>query len=84
MTDDQLFGENVLVFLDNEAFAQLSVGERAAYLEKTARAMRSGVGVITPKTPSLARFLPEQLISLLPERRRRSRSRRSRRAPDAS
>src|SRR3954464_15058402 len=84
MIDDYWFGENVLVFPDNEAFAQLSEGERAAYIEKAVRAMRSGVGVITPKTPSLPRFMPEQLISLLPGRRRRSRSRRIRRAPGAS
>jgi hypothetical protein len=85
MTDDHRFGENVLVLPDNEAFSQLSQYERAAYIEKAVRAMRSGIGVITPKTPSLGRFLlPDQLISLLPERRRRSRSRPSRRDPTAS
>jgi len=84
MTDDHRFGENVLVLPDNEAFSQLSHRERAAYIEKAVRAMRSGVGVITPKTPSLPRFFPDQLISLLPGRRRRSRARRIRRAPTAS
>jgi hypothetical protein len=84
MTDDHRFGENVLVLPDNQTFSQLSDGERAAYIERAVRAMRSGIGVITPKTPSLPRFLPDQLISLLPGRRRRAGSRRTRRAPGAS
>jgi hypothetical protein len=84
MTDDHRFGENVLVLPDNEAFLQLSEGERAAYIEKAVRAMRSGIGLITPKTPSLPRFFPDQLISLLPGRRRRAGSARTRRAPTSS
>ena len=63
MTDDQRFGENVLVFMDNETFSRLSSDERAAYLRRTALAMKSGTPIITPKTLSLRRFSTYLLTS---------------------
>jgi hypothetical protein len=63
MTDDQRFGEDVLVFMDNEAFSRLSSDERAAYLRRTTLAMKGGIPIITPKTRSLRRFSTSLLIS---------------------
>jgi hypothetical protein len=63
MTDDQRFGEDVLVFMDNETFSRLSGDERAAYLKRAAQVIKSGMPVITPKTPSLRRFSVNLLIS---------------------
>jgi len=63
MTDDQRFGENVLVFMDNEAFSRLSSEERTAYLRRTTLAMKSGTPIITPKTLSLSRFSTKLLTS---------------------
>ena len=54
MTYDTRYNPGVLVFLDNETFSRLSEREKAAYLKKAARAMRSGTRVITPNPRFLA------------------------------
>ena len=48
MAYDPRYSPGVLVFMDNAAFSRLSEQEKAAYLQKAVRAMRSGTRVITP------------------------------------
>ena len=48
MAYDSRYSPGVLVFMDNAAFSRLSELEKAAYLQKAVRAMRSGTRVITP------------------------------------
>jgi hypothetical protein len=53
MVYDHRFGEGILVFMDNQAYAQLSDSQRTAYLQTMIQAVRSGQRVITPETRSL-------------------------------
>jgi hypothetical protein len=62
MVYDHRFGEGILVFMDNQAFARLSEAERAAYLKTTMQAVRSGTRCITPATRSLPASQPGNLF----------------------
>jgi hypothetical protein len=65
MVYDHRFGEGILVFMDNQAYAQLSDSERTAYLQKMIQAVQGGQPVITPETRSLPAL---NTRSLLPDR----------------
>jgi hypothetical protein len=63
MVYDHRFGEGVLVFMDNQAFAGLSEAERTAYLQTTIAAVRGGRRFITPETRSLPAPAARSLLS---------------------